>query len=318
MDRVQGRVEHPPLASTKLETFGREVRALWFFLQIMLGGLSIGAIYSLIGLGFSMLWSAMGIVNFAHGEFAMLGAFLGVTLMKMAGLPFYASFPLTAVLIGLFSLLVDRAVLRPLRNRDLLYIVIATLGLSIFLQNGAILVWGAGGMLFPTVFGAQPLQIGGLITTPQTLSVLGIGILLMLGLQVFLAQTKIGFCLRAAVQSPETASLMGIETRFTNALTFFLAALLAAIAGMFIAPIVYVTPDMGVLIGLKGFSAAVVGGYGNMLGAMVGGIIIGAAETLGAQYLSSAYKDVFAFLAMFIVLLVSPNGLFGKRKIDRT
>lgn len=283
----------------------------------MLGGLSIGAIYSLVGLGFSMLWSAMGIVNFAHGEFAMLAGFLGATFLKLAGIPFYISFPLTAALVGLFSIGVDRIVLRPLRTRDLLYVVMATLGLSVFLQNGAILVWGAGGMLFPTVFGAGPLQIGGLVTTSQTLCVLGLGMLLMVGLHLFLVKTKIGFSLRAATQNPETASLMGIETEFTNMLTFFIAGVLAALAGMFIAPIVYVTPDMGVLTGLKGFCAAVVGGYGNILGAMVGGLIVGVAETLGAQYVSSDYKDVFAFLTMFIVLLLAPNGLFGKGKIEK-
>ncbi len=216
------------------------------------------------------------------------------------------------------SLLVDRAVLRPLHGRDLLYIVIATLGLSIFLQNGAILVWGAGGNLFPTVFGAQPLQIGGLHNNPADPERLGDRHSAHGQSADFSGADQNRFCLRAAVQSPETASLMGIETRFTNALTFFLAALLAAIAGMFIAPIVYVTPDMGVLTGLKGFSAAVVGGYGNMLGAMVGGIIIGAAETLGAQYLSSAYKDVFAFLAMFIGAFGFTQRALGKRRIDRT
>jgi branched-chain amino acid transport system permease protein len=290
---------------------------MWLFLQIIIGGLSIGAIYSLIGLGFSMLWSAMGVINFAHGEFAMLAAFLGATLLKAAGLPFYIALPLTSVIIGVFAIGINRIILRPLKNRDVLYIVMATLGLSIFLQNGAILVWGAGGMLFPTVFGTQTIEFGEIVTTSQTLCVLGIGIALMIGLHLFLIKTKVGLSLRAAAQNPDTAALMGIEIHFTNSLTFLIAGMLAAIAGMFMAPIVYVTPDMGVLIGLKGFCAAVVGGYGNILGAMIGGLIIGLAETLGAQYLSSDYKDVFSFVIMFLVLLFAPNGILGVAKVEK-
>lgn len=287
------------------------------FLQLLVGGIAVGCIYSLIGLGYSLIYSASGLMSFVQGEIFMLGAFVAFTLHISFNIPFLLSVVLSMLVMFVFGILLERGMIGPLlrKGSKQIHIVLATIGLSIFLQNFAMLVWGTEVKNFPSAFGDKPISIGSISIIPQQIAIVVITLACMLAIHFFMSKTKMGTSLRAAAQDPMAAGVVGINVPWTIGLAWALAAVLSAIAGILLAPIYGVYAKMGALLSTKGFAAAVLGGYGNMYGAIIGGLIFGIVETMAAGYLSSSLKDIISFGVLILVLFVMPSGIL-KVKAD--
>ncbi|MCQ5128275.1 branched-chain amino acid ABC transporter permease [Butyricicoccus faecihominis] len=287
------------------------------FWQLLVGGLAVGCIYSLIGLGFNLIYSASGLMSFVQGEIFMLGAFVAFTIHISFEVPFAIAAVLSMLVMFLFGMLLERGMIGPLlrKGSKQIHIVLATIGLSIFLQNFAMLVWGTDIKNFPSAFGETPIRIGLVSIIPQQIAIIFVTIACMIGIHFFMTRTKMGTSLRAAAQEPMAAGVAGINVPLTVGLAWALAAVLSAIAGILLAPIYGVYAKMGALLSTKGFAAAVLGGYGNMYGAMIGGLIFGVVETMAAGYLSSSLKDIISFGVLIVVLFVMPSGIL-KVKAD--
>ena len=284
-------------------------------LELLFGGIAIGCIYSLIALGYSMIIKATEILNFAQGEVMMLGSMFGISLLWILPFPFIVIFFLTIALTGFFSLLMELVVFRVLRNRrvPLINIVMATVGMSILLQNVARLIWGSEPLSYPPIFKTAAYFLGSVRLPAQYLAVVVLGLVLMITLQLFFKKSRTGIALQAAAQDPETAQLMGINLNRTVSYTFFISGGMAGAAGTLLGPMFFSTFDMGFMTGIKSFVAASLGGLGSITGAMLGGIIFGVLETFGALWISSAYKDAIGMILLIVILLVFPNGLIGLR-----
>ncbi|GAB2046128.1 branched-chain amino acid ABC transporter permease [Agathobaculum sp. TL06] len=287
------------------------------FLQLLVGGIAVGCIYSLIGLGYSLIYSASGLMSFVQGEIFMLGAFVAFTLHISFDISFLLSAVLSMLIMFLFGILLERGMIGPLlrKGSKQIHIVLATIGLSIFLQNFAMLVWGTDVKNFPSAFGDAPIAVGAISIIPQQIAIVVITLFGMLAIHFFMSRTKMGTSLRAAAQDPMAAGVVGINVPWTIGVAWALAAVLSAIAGMLLAPIYGVYAKMGALLSTKGFAAAVLGGYGNMYGAIIGGLLFGIVETMAAGYLSSSLKDIISFGVLILVLFVMPSGIL-KVKAD--
>ncbi|MGE5618787.1 MAG: branched-chain amino acid ABC transporter permease [Sphingomonadaceae bacterium] len=282
-------------------------------LQILVSGLAMGSIYGLVALGFVLLVNAADIINFAQGEFVMLGAFLVFTFAELWGVPFLPAVLLVVAAMALFGLVMERVAYRPLQNTDAATIIISTLGISVFLQNLALRTWGSVPEYFGMPFGRQMIDLGTLRLVPQHLLILVLTAALVLLQHWFFHRTRLGKLMRATAQDKATARLLGVNTGFTTALTFAFASALGGLAGILLAPTFYISVEMGVRVGIKAFVASIIGGWGSIPGAMIGGLVIGLVEVLAAAYVSSLYKDVFAFLVLILFLVVMPRGIFGER-----
>ena len=287
------------------------------FLQLLVGGIAVGCIYALIGLGYSLIYSASGLMSFVQGEIFMLGAYVAFTIYVGFKIPFIFAVFIAIAIMFVFGMLMERSMISPLLKRGAgqIHIVIATIGLSIFLKNFAMIVWGTDVKNFPSVFGEFPYQIGVVSISPQQLVIMLVTIVCMILLHLFMNKTRMGTSLRAAAQDPMAAGVVGINVPFTVGMAWALAAVLSAIAGILLAPIYGVYPKMGAILSTKGFAAAVLGGYGNMYGAIIGGLIVGVVETMAAGYLSSSFKDIISFGVLIVVLFVMPHGIL-KVKAD--
>ena len=275
------------------------------FLQLLVGGIAVGCIYALIGLGYSLIYSASGLMSFVQGEIFMLGAYVAFTIYVGCKIPFIFAVFIAIAIMFVFGMLMERSMISPLLKRGAgqIHIVIATIGLSIFLKNFAMIVWGTDVKNFPSVFGEFPYQIGVVSISPQQLVIMLVTIVCMILLHLFMNKTRMGTSLRAAAQDPMAAGVVGINVPFTVGMAWALAAVLSAIAGILLAPIYGVYPKMGAILSTKGFAAAVLGGYGNMYGAIIGGLIVGVVETMAAGYLSSSFKDIISFGVLIAVRL---------------
>ena len=281
------------------------------FLGQVVFGLAIGSIYSLIAIGFSMIYRATGLLHFAHPDLMMIGGMVGYTLATRTALPMAALFVLSGLTVAALSALIDRFGFRPMRRRGaLLNLIIATIGWSIILVNVALFVWGTAPLAYPEAYTPRGRTLGGIVIVPQNVLMLAVGVVAMLALQGFFARTRVGQALRATAENPVAAQLMGIRVDRMMTLTFLLSGFLAGGAGVLVASIVYANFDLG-LIGIKSFAAAVLGGFGQVGGAMVGGLVLGLVETMSAFYISSAFKDIIAYTLLIVVLLVRPHGLFN-------
>lgn len=280
--------------------------------QQLVNGLTMGSIYALIAIGVSMIYKSIGMLNVAHGDTIMLSAFIALTLYDLK-LPLYIVLPLTVVLMGLFGLVLERFIYRRLEYSSFTNLLIATIGMSIILRNGSILIWGAEPRLFPDVFSTTPMEIFGLKILPQNIGIIMVSLLLVAALQLFFYRTKWGKQMRAAATDSVGASMIGIDVNKTRLLTFGISAALGAVAGVLLAPMSYASSNMGAIVVLKGFAAAILGGFGSISGAVVGGLLLGSIEAVGAGYISSAYRDVIAFSTLFIILYFKPAGLLAKR-----
>jgi branched-chain amino acid transport system permease protein len=298
--------------------------SLQLLLQQLANGLTLGAIYALIALGYTMVYGVIQLINFAHGEVFVLGAYLALTVVLVLG----ASLPWWAVLISaaLFAAAgcaavgwtMERGVYRPIRASPRLNAFITAVGLSFFLQNAIMLIWGPTDRQFPSVIPLIRWELGGVTITSMQVAVWLASGLMMLGLQALVTSTKIGTAMRATSQDLTACSLMGIPVHRVIGITFAFGSMLAAIGGVLFG-MHYGTINFhdGYLIGIKAFTAAVLGGIGNIPGAMVGGLVLGLLEGLGAGYLSAQWKNVFAFVILVVLLLSRPTGLFGERVSDR-
>jgi branched-chain amino acid transport system permease protein len=283
------------------------------FQQQLIQGLAIGSVYGLIGIGYVLIWNAWGVLNFAQGEIAMIGAFSVLMIHVWLGIPILLAFPLAILLSMAIGYFIEITSFRPLVKADNTRKLIATIGIGIFLRNLYRVIFGADPYPFPTIFGDTPFQVGKLLIIPQNIWSLAIGFGLVVLLGLFLKGTTMGKSMRATAQDREAALLMGINVKGSLSMTFILASGLGAIAGMLMAPMYFVMADMGVMMGPKGFAVAVLGGLESMTGAMIGGIVLGILESLGAAYISSAYQSAIAFFVLFIVLVFKPSGIMGSK-----
>lgn len=287
-----------------------------FAFQQLVSGLAIGSMYALVAFGFVLIWNAMGILNFAHGEMVMLGAFLGLTFHIVLHLPYWLSFLLVGLTGGVIGGLIRRSIYYYMFRKRASgeNFLIASIGVSVFFINMAIIIWGSMGFGFPDVFGRRPIKVAGMNILPRNLWILGIGIVIVLALNWFLRRTRLGTAMRAVAQDKETASMMGISVDALDTFTFALASALGAIVGILLAPAFLVTTSMGQSVGLKAFTAAIIGSFESLPGAILGGLSVGVIENLASAYISSAYKDATAFVILLLVLIVKPRGLLARRR----
>lgn len=279
-------------------------------------GVTIGVVYGMVALGISLIYSGLDIVHFAHGEIYMFGAFFGLVMAKDMSIPYPAALIGAMILAGLMGMLIERVFYRRLTRSGGGYtvagmgMIICGFGMSVALMNVAFLIWGADAKPFSVNLG-MPLQISN-ISIPQSYLLTAVVSFALMGLlHFFLKYTKIGLAVRAVAQNKDIAYLMGINVPVFISLIFGLACALAAAAGVLIGPMQSVQVEMGYLMLMKAFAAAVVGGFGSLPGALLGGILVGIFENLGAAYISPSHKDIYAFLLLILVLMIRPSGLFG-------
>ena len=286
------------------------------FLQFLATGVTVGATYALVALGFSIIYNASHVINFAQGEFLMLGGMSTVYLTGL-GLPLPLAILLGVVLTTLVGLALEKFAIEPANNADVVQLIIITIGASIFLRGVAQLLWGKEFHALPPFSGEAPMDLAGAAIQPQSLWVLGVTLVIVVALQLFFTRTRLGKSILGTAYNRLAAKLVGIDTRFVLLISFGLSAMLGAIAGIIIAPITFTSYDIGIMLGLKGFVAAVLGGLGSGTGAIVGGLILGVVEAMTAGYLSSEYKDAVAFVLILFILFFMPSGLFGVRDTER-
>jgi len=285
-------------------------------LQYVFSGLTNGAIYALSALGFSLIYNASGVINFAQGEFIMLGGVCAV-MMSSAGVPLPLAIVLSVAAVALVGLLLEKLAIEPAGEADVVSLVIITIGASIFLQGVAQVLFGKGQRALAPFTGDTPLTIAGASLLPQSLWMIATGAVIVLLLAWFFGRTRLGKAVLATAHNRLAARLVGINTRHVLALSFVLSAALGAIAGVVSAPITLTSYDVGIMLGLKGFVAATLGGLGSGSGAVVGGLILGLTEALAAGYISSAYKDAVPFVLIILILFFMPRGLFGASVTER-
>ncbi len=284
------------------------------FVQLVISGVALGCIYGLIALGFVLIYKATETVSFAQGELMMLGAFGGLLCMTALGFPFWLAVLAAMAGMALFGLLLERALIRPILGQPAFSIVMLTIGVG-YMARGLITMlpgFGTDTHVLPVPYKDQLLQAGGLIVPMEQLVVMVLTAVLSALLFALFRYTKLGIAMQASSQNQLAAYYMGIPVQRLNGLVWALAAVMAAIAGLLLAPITFVHANMG-FIGLKAFPAAVVGGFTSLPGALVGGLIIGVVESLAGFYLPEGFKDIAAYVVVLIMLMVKPNGLFGER-----
>jgi branched-chain amino acid transport system permease protein len=286
------------------------------FVQFLLTGVTVGAIYALVALGFSIIFNASHVINFAQGEFVMIGGMVTMSLVG-TGMPYLLAIPLAVAAAALVGLVLEKFAVEPARGASVVALIIITIGASIFLRGLAMLIWDKNLHALKPFTGDAPIAVAGATILPQSLWVLGVTLAIVLALSWFFGRTLLGKAMLATSHNRLAAQLVGINVRMVLFLSFGLSAALGAIAGILIAPITTTSYEVGVMLGLKGFAAAILGGLGSGVGAVVGGLVMGIAEAMSAGYLSSAYKDAIAFVIILAVLFFMPSGLFGKRGGER-
>ena len=307
------------------------------FLQQIINGLVLGSIYALIALGYTMVYGVLGIINFAHGEVLMIGAMVSLSLLRLilsltSDLPGWLTLlivlPVTMAVCAVLSYWIERIAYRPLRNAPRLAPLISAIGMSILLQTIAMLIWSRNPMTYPQLLPSNPIELGttGATITGKEIVIIAVALAVMCGLLFLVEKTKLGRAMRATAEQTQIAALMGVNPNRVISITFMLGGALAGLAGVMIASNYgNVHFYMGFIPGLKAFTAAVLGGIGNLQGAMLGGLLLGLIESLGAGYIGeltggvfgSNYQDIFAFLILILVLVLRPTGLLGEKVSDR-
>ncbi|MEN9985657.1 MAG: hypothetical protein RI925_1159 [Pseudomonadota bacterium] len=285
-------------------------------LQFLFSGLTVGATYALAALGFTLIYNASHVINFAQGEFIMLGGMLAVMFVQL-GLPLPLALLLAIVLPALVGILVEKLAIEPVKGAETVSLIIITIGASLVIR-GLVQVWlGKGAHSLPAFSGDVPIVLLGATLMPQSLWVLGVTAVVVALLWYFFKFTLLGKAMLATSYNSLAAELVGIHTGKVLFISFALSAALGALGGVLVTPITLTSYDVGIMLGLKGFVAAVVGGLGNGLGAVLGGLLVGLLEALGAGYVSSAYKDAIPFGLILFILFFMPQGLFGARTTER-
>jgi branched-chain amino acid transport system permease protein len=285
------------------------------FFQTLVSGLSFGAVYALVALGFSLVYRTMGLVNFAHGAVLMIGAYVASTFYLSARLPFAVAVPAAIVVTGVIGLLIER-VLRPLENKDFDLMLIGTIGAGTVLEAAAILIWTSSGRGVSSPVRAAPLDVGGVRVPSYNLVVIGVTAVAMVALTLFLQRTKRGSAMQAVAMDHEAATAVGINVGRSNAISFAIGAGLAALAGALVGPMLFVSPTMGDSLGIQGFASAILGGFGSIPGAIVGGLGIGIIGSFAAQQFQG-YSDLVTFVVFTVLVMIRPTGIFGERTVNR-
>ena len=285
-------------------------------LQFLISGITVGAIYAAIALGFTLIYNASGVVNFAQGEFVVIGGMTAAALIG-AGVPVWIAAPLAVMAGMLVGILLYRLAIRPAGQAPLVSLIIITIGASIFLRGAMQAVFDKQIHRYDGFSGDAPLRVGGATILPQSLWIIGGSVAVFAFLAWFLNRTRAGRGIRATASNRMAAALVGINTGRAMNLSFALSAAIGALAGVLATPVTFTSYDVGVLMALKGFSATMLGGVGSPLGALAGGLLIGLIEALTAGYISSDYKDASAFIVILLVLFLRPQGLFGARIMER-
>ena len=283
------------------------------FLQLLFNGLGIGAIYALVSLGFVLLIRAASVVNFGQGEFSMLGAYLLVIFFNIFGINYYVGMALSVIIMAGFGVIFAYTTYWPLRFRGGLPVIISTIGASIFLENMVLVLYGPSSVAIDGLFDSDGFEIGGVFLATQYLAIIVIATILVVFQYLVFEKTLLGKKLQATSQDKEMASLLGIPVVFMILITFAYSSAMGGLAGMLVAPLLFVSVNMAGIIALKAFAANIIGGYGSIPGAILGGLALGVIETMGASYISVPYKDAFAFAMLLAFLMVRPQGMFGEK-----
>jgi branched-chain amino acid transport system permease protein len=287
-------------------------------LQFIITGTTTGAIYALVALGFTIIYNASDVVNFAQGEFVMMGAMMTIFLSAGdEGLPLFVAAVIAVLFVICIGLLLQRFAINMARGASVVSTIIITIGASIFLRGVALVLWGKDIFGMPHFSGETPIQIGNATLLPQNLWVMGGTVLMVLGVHYFFHHTIHGKAILACSYNPDAARLMGINLQLMLLMAYGLSALLGAMAGILVTPISFTSYDAGVMLGLKGFSASILGGMGNPMGAVAGGLLLGLIESMAAGLISSGYKDAIGFIILLLVLFIRPSGLMGRRSAER-
>jgi branched-chain amino acid transport system permease protein len=281
------------------------------FFQQVFNGIMLGSTYAIVALGLTLVYGILHVPNFAHGHMYMLGAYVCFFLITIFGFSYWPAVALAAVLLGLAGVVLEFLVFKPLRNDKGFNPFIAALGALIILENAVVVLWGPEGQRIPNPYPGI-FDVFGITMSHQRLLVIGVVLALIVLLQLFIKKTTLGSTIEAVAQNKEGAALVGINVNFVSAMTFAIATALAAVAACLVAPIFMISPSMGALVGMKAFVIVILGGLGSIPGAIVGGLILGLIEAIGGGYFSAAYKDVFGFGALVLILAIKPTGLFGK------
>ena len=286
-------------------------------LQYIITGLTIGSIYAMVAIGFNIIYNVTEIINLAQGEFVMLGGLVMVFFHTALGGSIILAFPLTLMVVTLVGLLLDRLAIRPIRHPSVITLIIATIAASILIKGTAMFIWGKDPLDLPAFSGRHPIQFLGAVIQPQYFWVIGFLIVIVIILTIFFEKTIIGKAMSACADNRDAASLVGINVKQMIMLSFCLSGAIGAVAGIIITPISLMEYDRGAMLAVKGFGAVILGGLGSFPGAVLGGLILGIIESLGAGLISSGYKDAFALIALLVVLFFKPSGLLGSVEISK-
>lgn len=287
-------------------------------LQIIVSGLIMGCVYGVIALGYSNIYKASGLMSLVQGDMLMLGAFIGLTLFKSLKVPIIPTLFITMAAMFVIGWLVEQYAVTKLLDRgaQFAYIMLLTLAIGMVFQNGAMLIWSNRTEYAPPIFGVSTISIGSFVVPPESLLVIAIAIAMMILLALFLKKTKFGVSMRAAALDQIAANAMGINVPLTKGITWGISAAMAGGVGVVLGPLWGVSASMGIIIGQKGFASAVAGGYGNMYGAIIGGLFFGMMEQFVTAYVSSTYKDLVSFGVLIIVLTIMPTGIFKAKILE--
>jgi len=279
-------------------------------IQQIISGLAVGCVYGLIALGFVLIFKATEVINFAQGEMVMIGAFIAFTLITVFKVPFVLAFLLTPLICAGLGILLERVLIRPLVGEPAVSIIMVTIGLSITLRAFAGMLWSYDTFDFPHAFSEKAINVGTIVIAPIDIWIILVSLGLVILLFLFFKFTTVGISLQASAQNSMASLLMGISVKRVYAMSWAISAMVGAVAGMIIAPVTFLSANMGYL-GLKAFPAAVIGGFNSIPGAIAGGVIIGISENLAGLYLPLWFKDIFAYVVMLAVLMIRPEGIFG-------
>src|ERR1700754_1076531 len=285
--------------------------------QLVVNGFALGSCYALVALGQLLLFNTVQIVNFAQGQLLMIGAFIGVSGAATHELPIGVAWAITVVAMGLIGIAFMLLVYLPLRGRPAFLVILTTIAMGIVLENLALIIWGPLPVSLPSPVRGPPLRFAGVVISMHQLFIFATLAVILLLQFVLLTRTRFGILMQATAQDLHTARLVGIPVHRTIAVAFAFGAMLFGIAGLLVAPIFLAEPTMGGSLGLKGFVVSVIGGFGNLPGAVIGGLVLGLIETFGARYISSDFRDAYAFIVMITVLIAWPRGLFGEKSSEK-
>ncbi len=286
-------------------------------LQYIISGITTGSIYALIAVGFSVIHNSTGIVNLLQCEFITYGGLLTVTFFIFAKFPLPVAIPLSIITVAVFAGLFERIIIRNSKSKDTIILIFITIGASILFQGVALALWGPDPFTLPPFSGEGIIKIFSATIIPQNLWIIAITILTVVSLHFFFHKTITGKAMRAVAINKKAAAIVGININKMINYSFIISGILGSIAGIIVAPITTTSYDIGFMIGLKGFAAAILGGYGSMAGSVIGGLALGIMENIGAGFISSAYKDVIAFVVLLLVLFIKPTGILGSKYVDK-